>query len=86
MQILKPSSSSIRFDSKSLVDDVTPFDTVEDIVLAIEKRSGKKFQNKLIHASVVQMVGNIFNFFDYSKSGLSNDLVRASIYAKRMEK
>lgn len=84
--ILESFSPKIRFDTKDLVGEITPLLTVEEIVASIEEKSGKKFKYKVIHADVVQMVGNIFNFFDYSKDKLSADLVSASVYAKRMKK
>jgi hypothetical protein len=85
-RILESFSPKIRFDTKDLVGNVTPQLTVEEVVAAIEEKSGKKFRHKVIHADVVQMVGNIFNFFDYSREKLSSDLVSASVYAKRMKK
>ena len=78
--------SGIRFDSNSLTSEITPYSTVEEVVASIENKSGKKFKHKIISANVVQMVGNIFNFFDYTRDKLSTDIVKASIYARRMKR
>lgn len=85
-KILTSFSPKIRFDTKELVGEVTPFLTVEEIVESIEEKSQKKFEYKLIQNDVVQMVGNIFGFFTYTKKNLSSDLIKASAYAKKMQK
>ena len=85
MNILRSVDTGVRFDAQSLVGTIKPTDTVEEIVSRIEERSGKKFKYKIIHSDVVQMVGNIFNFFEYSHNDLSKEIVMASKYAKNMK-
>lgn len=66
------------FDARLLIDEINPEKTVEEIVDSIEKKSGKKFHHHVVHKDVVQMVGNIFNFFNYSENELKSELIRSS--------